>query len=439
VPSTLQLAASGTADIKLQFSIPSSTPSGDYDGFVVLTKGSVTIHAPYFVHVLSQAVTPGNVLLIDDTTSRYQPIDPAAAPIVRQDVSRWYERSLTDLGVHYTYWDEGKLGTPTLDEMKLAPVVIFFTGKNLNGLAAQNSDIEAQEPALSATDLTVLHSYLDAGGKLFLTGMGAATSDPLWTIVEMGGVLSNPSLFDDGSNDKTQKGGISPTQPSALPDTRNGPLQASGIFAGLKPIDFSTKGDGAGDNLAVANKAVGQLIGVSGLDSIRGSLGANLFAYGEPALKTWNVPHIQSGFRDKGIDVAIVSADEPSLKHSASYRGRSLLFSFGFEGINDNTGYATRDQVLKRVLQWLYETSSARVVMTHFPVGATIRLNGVLHATQGARVAAYTWQVGNQTLKTSSRPTAYRFPHAGTYRVRVQIDDTLGHVAVSPWTKVKAG
>jgi hypothetical protein len=327
--------------------------------------------------------------------------------------------------------------------MKRAAAVIFFTGNNLNDFAHQNGDIEATDPPLSPTDVSALHSYLDSGGKLFLTGTGAALSDPIWTQIAIGvqGPFStgNFSLYDDGSNDKLKKGGIAPTQPSALPDTRTGALKNSAIFGGMKPIDFSSKGDGAGDNVAVFNPAISDLVGVSGLSALNGNLGGGLFAYGQPALKTWNVPHQQSGFREKGIDVAITSSDEPSFKRAARYKGRSVLFSFGFEGINDNTGYATRDQVLKRVFQWLDETSSARVGTATYRALSTVQLNGVLHATSGALPAAFTWQIGSQTLRTTSRPTTYRFPHAGTYRVRVLINDTLGHVALSPWTNVRAG
>ena len=63
---------------------------------------------------------------------------------------------------------------PSVQDMKKASAVIVFTGDNLNGFAAQNSDQEALLAPLSAADLSVLHSYVAGGGKLFVSGKGAA-------------------------------------------------------------------------------------------------------------------------------------------------------------------------------------------------------------------------------------------------------------------------
>jgi hypothetical protein len=292
---------------------------------------------------------------------------------------------------------------------------------------------------LNVVDLTNLHSYLDAGGQLFITGMGAADSDGNWVAIALGAEAS-VSAYDNLNNDPNKQGGISPPQPSAAPDTGVGPLQRAGIFAGLKPIDFSTKGDGAGDNLAIRNTALDSfgldgLVGVPGLTPLSGKFGTDnankpANAYGQPALKMTNPSN-----SDGGSEVAVVSSDEPSLKHTASYPGRSVLFSFGFEGINDNTGYATREQVLQRIFAWFADHPTARVASMTYRSGARVQLKATFRA-QGATPAEYIWQVGKTVLSASSKATNYRFPHAGRYRLRVQITDTLGHTAVSPWTTV---
>lgn len=431
-PAGVSLAG-GHVDVPLHLSVAASTPIGDYDGYIELTRDGQTIHAPYFVHVLSQAVTPGSILLVDDTTSRFQ-TDPPNPPVPHLDVSKYYTDTLTKLGKSYTYWNEGTLGTPPLDDMKRASAVIYFTGANLNGFAPQNTNQEALVPALGPTDYAILHSYLDSGGKLFVTGPGAALADPNFTAILLGGVASSLSMYDNKINDAKLKGGISPPRPSALVRNTKGQPNDSLIFVGLKPIDFSTKGDGAHDNLASNNQSLNDMLGVPGLTSIRGSFGFQGNAYGVPALQTSNVNLAQGGIQ--GTNVAVVSSDEPSFKHKASYAGRAVLFSFTFDGINDNTGYATREQVMSRILQWFVDHPTARVTSTRLRSGTSVQLGATVSGGSGAHAAQYTWQVGSQTLRTTSKPTQYRFPHAGRYSVRVQIIDSLGHVAVSPWRTI---
>jgi hypothetical protein len=272
---------------------------------------------------------------------------------------------------------------------------------------------------------------VSSGGKVFVTGEGAALSDPYWTAIVMGGIAENFSMYDDKSVDPTQKGGVSPLQPSAVADTQKGPLKRSGIFAGLKPIDFSTKGDGAKVNLAVNNTAIG-LVGVPGLAPLKGNFGPGLNAFGRPALKATSVPTAETGYNEQGINVAVVSSDEPSFTHRVSSIGRAVFFSFGFEGINNNTGYATRDQVLSRIFAWFNDHPTARVVSLHPAAHTAVRFKAQLHAGKGIKAAAYQWQVNGQKLSTTSTSQTYRFPHAGRYQLRVQITDSLGHVAMSP-------
>jgi hypothetical protein len=225
-----------------------------------------------------------------------------------------------------------------------------------------------------------------------------------------------------------------------VPDTRTnvGVHQNPWLFGSLKPIDISTKGDGAGDNVAgysqTLDQTVGEgMIGVTALKPLYGDLGGGYFAYGQAVLRSTDVA---TGDADGGADVGIVSSDEPTFKHRASYAGRAVLFSFGFEGINDNTGYATRDQVMTRIFQWFDDHPSVQVASASYVAGKSVTLRARLTASPGVRAATYAWQVGGVMLKPSKSPTQYRFPHAGRYRLRVLITDGLGHAAVSAWKTV---
>jgi hypothetical protein len=398
-----------------------------------LTNGSDTLHVPYFVHVSSVVIKPQSILLVDDTTSRYVPEEPDihTPPVQHVDVTHYYVDALNAIHRPYTYWDEAKQGSPTVQDMKQASAVIFFTGANLNSVGKDANPNGVNAP-IGPIDEQVIDDYLHQGGRIFLTGKGAAMSaaiDVLWTAVDFGAVATSLSVFDTPINDPGNFGGIAPPKPSVAPRLGAGALSRVGPFAGLKPLDLSNKGNGAQTNLAEYNPDLQLLIGVPALKAFSGRVRGVGTLYGRPALVTTSKKLIQR-------NVAVVDSDEPSLTHSATYTGRSVLFAFGFEGINNNTGYATRAQVLQRVLQWLDDTPSATVSTRQFRAGIHSTLTARLHAASPDRAGAYTWQIGSRTLAETGGPSHFTFPHSGTYRVRVQITDTLGHQAVSPWVRV---
>jgi subtilisin family serine protease len=443
LPSPVTLPPGGRAELPIRASATAQTAPGNYDGYITLTHGNESLHVPYFAHVVSQAVATGSVLLVDDSTSRFRPAAPAFQ-VASMNVARWYESALTRSGKAFTYWNEAALGTPSLPDMKRASAVVLFTGNNLNGYTAQNSNGEALDGPLSAADVSAIHSYLDAGGKVFVSGMAAALSDPYWSAIVMGGApsadfvsgaSSDLSLYDNQKNDKSHIGHISPPRPSAVPDTSSQSHINKWIFGNLKPIDFSSQGDGANDNLASYSPAVEQvlgdgLVGVPGLVPVRGGGGFQGQAYGQAALRTTRPALAQAA-----VDVAVVSSDEPSLGHIAKFRGRSVLFSFGFEGINDNTGFATREQVLSRILRWFDDRPLASIIQVPYRSRQNVQLQARLRSS--AQPAEYTWQIGASTIRSAGKPARYWFGRPGSYPVRVQITDTLGHVAVSPWTRLR--
>lgn len=434
VPSSVSLGSGGSATISLQLSAGPSVPAGDYGGYAVFTKGSETLHVPYLVHVSTTPVKQGGILLIDDTWSRFQAVYPNP-PIKHVDVTKYFTGALTAIGKRYTYWNENTQGTPTLADMKRSAGVILFTGANVNDLSAENGNTEALAGPVTPTDASILDQYLQAGGHVFMTGRGAALSVPYFSAILLGALNSwytgRFSLFDTPQNDNTQKGTVSPPKPTTHPATGTGAYQHVGPFTGLKPIDLSNKGDGARTNVAPFNTALGDFVGVGGLQPISGNVPGFGNTYGHAALA---LPK-----KYGKVDTGVASSDEPSFVHTKVSKGRSVLFSFGFEGINSNTGFATRAQVLKRIFQWFNDQPKASVVSVHYPAGTGVALRAALKSNVGARIGAYRWEIGSQTLKATSKPTTYRFPHAGTYRARVIVTDTLGHSALSPWVTLRVG
>jgi hypothetical protein len=437
VPSSVSLPANGSADISLQLSVSTAAAAGNYDGYAVFTKGDETLHVPFFVHVATTAVKKGSVLLVDDTWSRFQPSYPLSA-IKHVDVAKYYTDAVTRIGKTYTYWPENTQGTPSLADMKRAAAVIYFTGANLNDFSSENSISERLQGPITATDSSTLHQYLVGGGHVFITGEGAVLSVPLFMAYVLGVVPDLTSLYDTDTNDFAQTGTVSPPKPSTYPDSGTLAYKRVGPFLGLKPIDLSSSGDGARTNLAQYSQLIGDFVGVSGLQPVSGNnvdgLGPVYGQFAMAAPKKLIPP--KAGLQETGV----TASNEPSfLNPKIGYKGRSVVFSFGFEGINNNTGYATREQVLKRIFQWFNDKPSASVVPVHYPSGKTVRLRARLKSNVGAKGGAYQWQIGLKTLATTSKPTTYRFPHAGTFRARVLVTDTMGHAAMSRWVKLRVG
>lgn len=439
IVGTVQLTAGGHVDLSLHLSEAAGTTTGDYDGYVFLKRGDESLHIPYFVHVADRAVAAGTVLLVDASTTRYQP-DLPTPPIKHIDVSGFYEDALRALHRPFTYWDDATQGAPSPADMKRASAVVYFTGPNLNFYDPTNTNYEALDGPLSTIDLSSMETYLQGGGKLFISGKTAALSDTIWDALVLGAQVGGFSEYDNARNDSKTVGNVSPPQPSAVPDKRQFVKENPWLFGGMKSIDFSTKGNGAGDNLAAHSPAAQAaydtapaLIGVTDLDPYYDAKpsDAPYNGYGMAVLRTANL-----SARDGNGDVGVVNGQEPSLKGKVTHFGRSVLFSFGFEGINDNTGYATRAQVLRRIFQWLDEKPRAFVVGRSYASKRIVQLRARLQADTGVHPVRYDWQINGAILKATSKPTRYRFPHAGTFNIRVQINDSLGHAAVSAWTRV---
>lgn len=431
IPPSVQLAGGKSADFPLHVGALSTTSPGNYDGYIFLRRGAESLHVPYFIHIASQQVSSGNVLLIDDTTSTFVS-QPPKTPVKHLDVTAYYEHALQAIHQPFTYWNEAVNGTPSLSDMKRASAVILFTGANVNLFAPQNDNKEATQGPLNAVDISVLHSYLDQGGRVFLSGPGVALSDPFWILGVLGAQAGDAlSVYDNPKNDAAGTGGISPPQPSAIPDNRAFVSKNAYLFKGMKGIDFSTKGDGAGDNVATQSVVASGLLGVPDLYP---SVGSDSFLghwAGRAVLRTPNV-----AIADGTGDVAEANSDEPTLAHLPKFAGRVMYFSFGFEGINDNTGFATRAQVLKRVFQWLDDRPKAAVSTRAYAADRRVTLGATLKTLTGVHAVSYQWTIGSSTLKATARTTTYSFTRRGVVRARVLITDSLGHNALSPWTNV---
>lgn len=224
-----------------------------------------------------------DVLLVDD--------DDDSQVEGRPDWSGFYKDALDSLFVPYAYWDVKESGTPGASELGYH-FIVWYTGNT-------------RPDELSSEEVAFLRDYLDAGGKLFLTGQDiaqqlSATADStfLRDYLKIGFVNS----FQD--------------------------LDAYGI-------DGNVFSDGLRLRILGKDGAANQ----GSVDEIEILSGA-----AEPAFT-----YMTGG----GVAGSIYS--DPS-----GYR--TVFFGFGFEGICSNrTGYDTRLEVMDRVLDFLRGSTATAV------------------------------------------------------------------------------
>jgi minor extracellular serine protease Vpr len=410
VPSSVSVTPNSSVQVPVKITLTSSAAQFlDEEGYIWFKQGTTTLHVPFWIHVLdyqpsiANSQAPGGVVLL---------VDASRPQATHKNVLPYYTQALTALHRRYAYWDEEQWGSPTLADLERAADVIYYTGANVG-------DIQSQSPIapVSVTDQLLLHQYLKRGGHLFINGIGVGISSPYWTAVVLGGYPVSLSLFDNDFNDSNHYGGLAPSKPSAV--------SAGQLFSGLKAIDISNQGDGAHDNTGVTSNSLQLVLGVSGLHAARGNFAPVGHAYGRVVLRA--SPHC--GIDCAGGGMGLTNADEPSLTHTPTYRGRSIYFSFGFEGINNNTGYATRAAVLGRILNWLDDRPSVHIAQTNSVIRAELTSN------VGAHAVKFVWQIDSTTLHSSMNGSIR--PSARTHKVRVAVTDSLGHVAVSNWVMVR--
>jgi PKD domain len=145
-----------------------------------------------------------------------------------------------------------------------------------------------------------------------------------------------------------------------------------------------------------------------------------------------------------GSSVSFGRSAEPSLEEErVEYRYRSLSMGFGLEGLNSTTGFATRNQVGAKSLAWLLDRISFGPVTatTQDPKKAAkgskkVRLSTSASSSSAATIVAYRWDFGDgsQYTSTTAANVNHKYKKWGTYKVRVEATDSLGHRSIQHQT-----
>jgi hypothetical protein len=130
--------------------------------------------------------------------------------------------------------------------------------------------------------------------------------------------------------------------------------------------------------------------------------------------------------------------EQPSLeKPGLAYAGRSVYTTFGLEGVNNDTGFTTREELLQRALNWGWDNPVASIVVNTIQ-GSKYTFNSNLVSNIGGTSGfSYRWDFGDGTPYSdwsSNSSVTHTYAKLGSYTVRVEVIDSLGNHAIGTIT-----
>jgi PKD repeat protein len=160
-----------------------------------------------------------------------------------------------------------------------------------------------------------------------------------------------------------------------------------------------------------------------------------------PNTDTYNAPHTMKAFfrqiggtAPAGSAISFGRTSDPTLEEERQeYRYRSVSMGFGIEGL---TSGATATQVGDRTMDWLLDKLTVGLASSSAGPGKRATLTANASSSVGAGITKYRWDFGDGSdYATTTGPTAHhKYQHRGTYEVRIEATDSLGHTWVGHGT-----
>lgn len=407
-PTHISLAAGRKVTLEVSVIALSSSFTGDAWAEILLRDGTSELRVPLWARIRSGAQA-GDVLLIDNDFSHFESYADYAGHVTR---------TLESLGLVYQVWDAdahfGRPQTiPDLEYLQRFPIVIWLTGDNVHA-----DGYYALSTPLTSRDMQILASYLDAGGRLIAWGQNLAEAsdvnpdpDPTW---------GRASFYHAYLGAHWLQGSVygpqaARPQPPAL---RVGAVGLPGTFLSGVTLDIGPAGDGAHNQVSVDEIAPGGFRDGSDADLV------------QPILMAVEALPLGSAY------IGVAKADEPTLeREQLAIPYRTVYYSFGFEGINNNPGRASRAALLRRTMDWLRDEVTVvledRVASVYDPVQLSCQAKSSINAP----IVSYRWRIGRgegEKIVIGERPIiTYLFPTRGQFPISVEATDSLGHKAVA--------
>ncbi|MFN2166645.1 MAG: S8 family serine peptidase, partial [Anaerolineae bacterium] len=389
-PTRLTFAAGETKSFRVTVDT-TGADAGDYGGMVWLDDGTHMNHLPLWVRV-EAPMAEAQVLLIDNDMS-----DLLGYP----DYTYYYTSTLEALGVTYDYYNADlhynhPQTLPSAAELAAYDVIIYWSGDNYQ----PNGTFTVATP-LTLLDMQTLTDWQYGGGRLLVTGQDLASA---WDALDssgdgyfiysgnLGTKYLQDSLFDPGY------AGLLPPMPSVV--------GVPGSPLGGLVLDLSDSGDGAANQYYVDEVELAPYGDTAAPETIK------------PILAAIDGAAVMEGY------VASSRADGPTLEEpEPAFDYRSLYLSFGFEGINDDSGYNTREDLMGALYNWLTDEVSVSLAPVDGKPKELLTFNAAFNSSVGAEAVQYRWDFGDgSAIATSAAPTVvHSYDVGGKYLARVEV------------------
>ncbi len=345
----------------------------------------------------------GEVLIIDNDGSSSLGLD---------DYTPYYTAALDELGVTYDVWDaDAMAGNPVSipDAAYLAQykAIVYQGGDNFR----PNGSFTVPTPP-TTLDMNRLVEYWNGGGHIIAFGQdlasltgGSSTSAPFFYSATLGA-----RYLQDSVNGEV----VFDTSAQLLTGVPATP------FSNLS-FDISATGDGTGTNYYVdeigANCTDPDFTFCTITPLLKYSVGGN---------------NVEEGY------VALANRDYVTLERpGVSNIGKAVYFSFGLEGVNSDTGFNTRKDLLGAALNWGWDVTTATIDADVNPVGDVSYFTAMVDSTYGGDGVMFRWDFGDGTPFTnyySSATAGHTYAKGGEYTVRVEAVNALGTHTIAETT-----
>jgi subtilisin family serine protease len=369
--AALALGPAGSGTIPVTIETASAPSQGSYEGSVVLVSRAtgMRLHVPVWLRVLP--AVDRDVLLIDDDGS------PGGG---RADYRATYTALLDSLGLSYDVYSF-TTAFPSVETLHRYRSVVVFTGDHASfatsGFSLANHDAIAE--------------YLDSGGRLWAIGQN-------WALTADSG--SFHSRLDRGR-----------------------------ITSGYLGLAFEADNAYAGAAAPHAANGVGPFAGMTlGLNQ------SSIDAYSpSPDTDTYNAPHTTKPFfrTPAGTGISFGRTSDPTLEEERQeYLYRAVSMGFGIEGLASG---ATPTQLGDRTMDWLLDRIGVNLASASDGPGKRAALTASATSSVGAAITKYRWDFGDGSayVTTTGPSVGHKYQHRGTYEVRIEATDALGHTSVT--------
>ncbi len=380
---SLNIGAGETASLDVEWD---STMGGygDQQGYLVLDGEMHQAHVPLWVRV-AHPPAEAEVLILDNDGSS---VDAAMA-----DYTGVYTAALEAMDLAYDVYEvdaqDGANRIPPAGWLNQYPWVILQTGDNpgVNGPGGLGQNR--------------LMEYANDGGRIAVFGQDAAAV--LGSNANDGGsFFFNVALGANWLADSVSGNAVFTDTVQVLTGVPGSPLDGMAL-------DVSATGDGAGN-----------------LSSI------DMLEFSDDGV--YDNPLALLHFAQGGGVVAGGYRDQPSVdRPGRSYFGQGLLFGFGLEGVNEDTGHDTRIDVLSAVRAWFTDEMTVGVQPSIQPAYRVTYIQALATSTNGGPATLYRVDFGDgsgifETDEINGEGAAtvgHVYTEPGTYTVTVEARNGL--------------